>query len=57
MRSDHPQFDCEIPADELTGMLETAHLLRSLKKAKRLLAALDRVKGGTSGSPQPLDDY
>lgn len=45
-----------IAADELAGMLETAHLLRSPKNAKRLLAALDRVKAGSSGAPQTLDE-
>jgi len=32
-----------IAADELTGILETAHLLRSPINAERLLTALDRV--------------
>ena len=45
-----------IAADELAGMLETAHLLRSPNNAKRLLTALDRVKTGMSGSPQTLDE-
>src|SRR5207302_11266322 len=31
-----------VPADELMGLLETAHLLRSPKNAQRLLTALDR---------------
>lgn len=31
-----------IPADELAGLIETAHLLRSPKNAKRLLEALLR---------------
>lgn len=44
-----------ITADELAGVLETAHLLRSPKNAKRLLAALDRVKKGT-GVTQTIDD-
>jgi len=44
-----------ITADELAGILETAHLLRSPKNAKRLLSALDRVRKG-SGSPQTIDD-
>lgn len=44
-----------ITADELAGVLETAHLLRSPKNAKRLHAALDRVRKGT-GSPQTIDD-
>lgn len=35
-----------IPADELAGLTETAHLLRSPRNAKRLLAALDRTERG-----------
>lgn len=31
-----------IPASELSGLIETAHLLRSPKNARRLLAALRR---------------
>ena len=40
-----------IPADELRGLMETAHLLRSPRNAQRLLTALARVrrhKGKTS---------
>lgn len=33
-----------ISADELSGLLETAHLLRSPKNAERLLTALNRAK-------------
>ena len=33
-----------ISADELAGLLETAHLLRSLNNARRLLAAFERAK-------------
>ncbi len=44
-----------ITADELAGVLETAHLLRSPKNAKRLLTALNRVKKG-SGASQTIDD-
>jgi antitoxin YefM len=33
-----------ISADELTGLLETVHLLRSPKNAQRLLAAYERAK-------------
>ena len=43
-----------IAADELTGILETAHLLRSPTNAGRLLAALDRVRKKT-GTPQTID--
>jgi antitoxin YefM len=34
-----------VAADELAGLLETAHLLRSPKNASRLLAALRRALG------------
>ena len=44
-----------IAADELTSLLETAHLLRSPANAERLLNALARVRQG-SGSPQSIDD-
>ena len=44
-----------INADELTGMLETAHLLRSPNNSKRLLSALDKVKKG-SGKLQTIDE-
>jgi antitoxin YefM len=33
-----------VSADELSGLLETAHLLRSPANAKRLLAALGRAQ-------------
>jgi antitoxin YefM len=33
-----------VPADELAGLMETAHLLRSPKNAHRLLTALRRAK-------------
>ncbi|MBI4902249.1 MAG: type II toxin-antitoxin system prevent-host-death family antitoxin [Acidobacteria bacterium] len=37
-----------IPAEELAGLLETAHLLRSPNNARRLLAALRRAEAGTA---------
>jgi antitoxin YefM len=43
-----------IPAEELTSLLETAHLLRSPKNAQRLLAALRRATRG-KGKPESLD--
>ena len=43
-----------ITAEELAGILETAHLLRSPSNAKRLLTALDRVRN-LSGAPQTID--
>jgi antitoxin YefM len=42
-----------IAADELAGLLETAHLLRSPANAERLLTALARVRQRT-GSPQSI---
>ncbi len=44
-----------ISAEELSGVLETAHLLRSPENAHRLLTALNRVKKG-SGISQTIDD-
>lgn len=35
-----------IPAQELAGLIETAHLLRSPRNAKRLLTALRRAERG-----------
>jgi len=43
-----------VPADELAGLIETAHLLRSPKNARRLLAALRRASR-RKGKPQSLD--
>lgn len=40
-----------VPASELTGLLETAHLFRSPANAERLLQALERVRSG-QGKPQ-----
>ena len=37
-----------VPADELMGLMETAHLLRSPRNARRLLAALRRAERGKS---------
>ncbi|MBD2501723.1 type II toxin-antitoxin system Phd/YefM family antitoxin [Anabaena azotica] len=44
-----------IPVDELSSLLETAHLLRSPRNAERLLTALNRAKSGVVES-QSLDD-
>ena len=44
-----------ITADELAGVLETAHLLRSQNNANRLLTAIDRVRKG-QGLSQTIDD-
>lgn len=35
-----------VPSDELSGLIETAHLLRSPKNAQRLLRALKRAVEG-----------
>jgi antitoxin YefM len=43
-----------VPADELAGLMETAHLLRSPKNAKRLLRALRRATS-RKGKPESLD--
>ena len=42
-----------IPAAELAGLIETAHLLRSPKNAQRLLAALRRARRG-QGKPESV---
>ena len=43
-----------VPAEELSSLMETAHLLRSPKNARRLLAALQRAKQG-KGKPESLE--
>lgn len=44
-----------IAADELAGLLETAHLLRSPENARRLLTALHRALARTE-SPMSIDE-
>lgn len=44
-----------VAADELAGLLETAHLLRSPANARRLLQALDRALHG-GGERRSLDE-
>ena len=44
-----------VAADELSSFLETLHLLRSPKKAERLLTALNRALAGTT-DPQTVAD-
>lgn len=44
-----------ITADELAGIMETAHLLRSPENAKRLFAALERVRN-QSIAPQTINE-
>jgi antitoxin YefM len=43
-----------VAADELRGLIETAHLLRSPKNAQRLLEALRRALDG-KGRPESLE--
>jgi antitoxin YefM len=43
-----------IPAEELSSLMETAHLLRSPKNAERLLRSLQRAVEG-KGKPEPID--
>ncbi|MGO9518622.1 MAG: type II toxin-antitoxin system Phd/YefM family antitoxin [Candidatus Korobacteraceae bacterium] len=43
-----------VPAEELSSLMETAHLLRSPKNARRLLAALQRAKQG-KGKPESVE--
>lgn len=43
-----------IAADELAGLLETVHLLRSPRNAERLLTALARARTA-EGLPQTVD--
>ncbi len=43
-----------VAADELESLMETAHLLRSPKNAKRLLAALQRARSKRL-KPQTID--
>ncbi|WP_019949339.1 type II toxin-antitoxin system Phd/YefM family antitoxin [Hymenobacter aerophilus] len=43
-----------LPATELAGLLETAHLLRSPANAERLLGALERARQG-QGVPFTVD--
>lgn len=43
-----------IPAAELAGLMETAHLLRSPRNARRLLTALRRARS-RKAKPEPLE--
>jgi antitoxin YefM len=44
-----------VPAAELAGLMETAHLLRSPRNATRLLSALRRAEAG-KGQPALLEE-
>jgi antitoxin YefM len=43
-----------VPASELAGLMETAHLLRSPRNARRLLTALHRAERG-QGRPSSVE--
>jgi len=43
-----------IPAEELSSLMETAHLLRSPRNARRLMAALQRAARG-KGNPESVE--
>ncbi len=43
-----------IPAAELSSLMETAHLLRSPKNARRLLTAINRAEGSKQ-KPSTVD--
>jgi antitoxin YefM len=47
-----------VPAGELAGLMETAHLLRSPRNAERLVAALGRAArgAGSAESAQTIED-
>ena len=44
-----------VPAEELSSLMETAHLLRSPRNARRLLLALQRAAQG-KGKPGSVDE-
>jgi antitoxin YefM len=44
-----------LPATELAGLMETAHLLRSPRNARRLLAALRRAEQGKTKPETTLE--
>ena len=53
-RAGHPDV-AMLPADELSSLMETAHLLRSPRNAERLLGALDRARKD-GGVPMTIED-
>jgi antitoxin YefM len=54
-RRGHPDV-AMLPADELSSLLETVHLLRSPRNAKRLLGALARSYRGEGFQEMTLDE-
>ena len=55
IRRDGAEDVALIAIDELSGLLETAHLLRSPANARRLLTALDRARRQELG-PSSVDE-
>ena len=53
-RRGHPDI-AMLPADELSSLVETAHLLRSPANARRLLGALKRAQAG-KGRVMTMDE-
>jgi antitoxin YefM len=45
-----------VSEEELNSLLETAHLLRSPRNARRLAAALERALGDAGPAPSTLDE-
>ena len=45
-----------ISANELSGLLETCHLLRSPKNVKRLLQAMERARS-KEGNPSSIESF
>ncbi len=54
VRRRHSKDVALIAADELAGLMETSHLLRSPRNARRLLTALRRAQD-RKGKPESLD--
>ncbi|MBV9490905.1 MAG: type II toxin-antitoxin system Phd/YefM family antitoxin [Verrucomicrobia bacterium] len=54
-RRGHPDV-AMLPADELSSLLETVHLLRSPRNAKRLLGALARSYTGEGQQEMTFDE-
>jgi antitoxin YefM len=55
VRRKGPRDVALVPADELAGLVETAHLLRSPRNARRLLEALHRA-GRRKAKPESVAD-
>jgi antitoxin YefM len=53
-RRGHPDI-AMLPAEELSSLMETAHLLRSPANAGRLLTAIKRARAG-KGRPMTIEE-